>query len=798
MSLSKKAIVLFLVAILLFTLLNAEDTTTASNTDTLLQDAIEKKGEKHEFQAEISQLLSILINSLYSNKDIFLRELISNASDALNKLRFLALTDKNVLNTGENLEIRIQADKDRNVLIIRDTGVGMTHDDLLNNLGTIAKSGTRTFLEKIKKESDMSLIGQFGVGFYSAFLVADQVVVRTKNNEDGKQWLWTSKADNSFVIAEDPSGDSLGRGTELILHLKDDAKEFLDQSNLKNLITKYSEFTHFPIYLYESRNETEEVPVEEEETTTEEKKEEETTGEDVQVEETKTEEEEKPKTKKIEKTINEWNVVNQNKPIWTRSPSAISDEEYNQFYRSLAFTSMDFNDPLARSHFTAEGNVEFTALLFAPAKAPQNMFDPNEQKSKIKLYVKRVFITDSVSDMLPRYLNFIRGIVDSDDLPLNVSREQLQQSKLLNLIKKKLIGKAIQMLQELAEESKKKLEEYKAKKVERDAENSAKELTDEEKKDLEKKDKEELKNADKYKTFWEEFGKSVRLGVIEDQKHRSKLLPLLRYYSSKSEDDLISLDDYIARMKENQKYIYYITGESVSEVKNSPFLEALKKRDYEVLYLVDAIDEYMIQQVPEYEGKKLESITREDLKLGDEDDEEQKKKKEELDKEFEPLTSFLGLVLTAKKIQKAVVGRRTTDSPCVLVAPSYGISANMARIMKAQALGGQSGEKNPYLIMGQLKIMEINTEHPVIIELNNRVKSDLNDKTARSMAQLLYDTALLRSGYDIDQKIEFADRIFEMMSTGLHLDERKTTSSDDAPTVPETEATSEETTHDEL
>lgn len=785
MRLSQKLVLCILGAIVFFTFFSAtiQQQQQTSNGDSILKEALDTKGEQFQFQAEISQLLSILINSLYSNRDIFLRELISNASDALNKLRFLALTNKDVLNTGDKLEIRIQADKDRNVLIIRDTGVGMTKDDLLNNLGTIAKSGTKAFLEKIKESSEGSnLIGQFGVGFYSAFLVADEVVVRSKNNDD-KQWVWKSKADNSFVVMEDPTGDSLGRGTEIVLHLKDDAKELLDANYLKNLIQKYSEFTHFPIFLYETRTETEEVPVEESEETTasgEEEKPAETPAEEgeekVDIESEKPAgEEEKPKTKKVEKVINEWNQVNQNKPIWTKSTSEISQEEYNQLYRSL---SAEFEDPLTHIHFTAEGNVAFTSVLYIPPKAPQNMFDPTEKKSKVKLYVKRVFITESVEDFLPRYLNFIRGVVDSDDLPLNVSREQLQQSKLLNLIKKKLVGKAVQMIQDLADLSNAKTEEYKKNKEARDAERAAKELSEDEKKELDKLDKEEKEQADKYNVFWNEFGKNIRLGVLEDQKHKNKLIPLLRYQSSKSEGELISLEQYVSRMPENQKYIYYITGESTEEVKNSPFLEALEKRGFEVLFLTDAIDEYMVQQVREYDGKNLESITREGLKFGDEDSEDEKKKKEAYDKEFDSLTSFLGLILGNKKIQKAYVGRRASSSPCVLVTPTFGISANMARIMKAQALG--TGSNDPYKVMAQMKMMEINPEHPVIIELNRRVKENINDPVAKKMAQLLYDTALLRSGYDIDEKAEFADRIFAMMSSGLHLDEQESKPADSA------------------
>jgi heat shock protein beta len=774
MTFSKSLITLILVSVILFTFFSAsieqqEDAATAAHLEALLKDTLEAQGEKHQFQAEINQLLSIIINSLYSNKDIFLRELISNASDALNKLRFLALTNMDVLKTGEKFEIRVRADKAQNVLIIRDTGIGMTKEDLVNNLGTIAKSGTKAFLEKMKKEANSNLIGQFGVGFYSSFLVADKVVVRTKSNDDDKQWIWTSKADNSFVITEDPAGNTLGRGTEIILHLKEEAKEYLDSTELRLLIQKYSEFTHFPIYLYETRTVTEEVPVEEvkEETATEQNKE-----EKVDVEsDSEDKETEKPKTKKIQKEVGDWSQVNQNKPIWTKPISEVTKEEYNGLFRSLSIHLLDLDDPLTYTHFNAEGNVAFTSILYVPSKTPQNTFDLKEKKNLLKLYVKRVFIMDAIEHLLPRYLSFMRGIVDSDDLPLNVSREQLQHSKLLTMIKNKLTVKAIQMLSDLADQSKITWKEYKKKKAQKDAENAGKQFTEEEKKEMERKEKEEAKEADKYKTFWTEFGKNVRLGVIDDQKNRKRLLPLLRYYSTKSEDELTSLDDYISRMPEKQKYIYYIAGESVEECRNSPFLEALNKRGYEVLYLTDAIDEYMMQQVRDYKGKPLESITREDLRFGDEDEEDEKRKREQLEKEFEPLTSFLATTLGPKKIQKATIGKRISDSPCVLVTPSYGISANMARIMKAQTLG--SGSKNEaYKIMAQIKMMEINPNHPVIIELNKKVKTNPSDPVLHNMTQLLYETALLRSGFEIENKNEFANRVFGMMSTGLHLDEK--------------------------
>jgi heat shock protein beta len=719
-----------------------------------LQDALDKNGVKHEFQAEINQLLAIIINSLYSNKEIFLRELISNASDALNKIRFLGLTDKSSLDGGDTLEIRIQADKERNTLTIKDTGIGMTRSDLLNNLGTIAKSGTKAFLEKLQSTNDYSLIGQFGVGFYSAFLVADKVVVITKHNDD-QQLIWTSSADNTFVITEDPRGNTLGRGTEIILHLKDDAKSYIDDLELRNLITKYSEFIQYPIHLYTTSTDNTEVPDEEaqaiedaKEAEEEEKKrlareEKIARGEKVEEED---EEDKKPKPKKtkwVQKTTSDWKWVNQARPIWTRDPKNINEADYHQFYRAI---SHEFDNPLAYAHFSAEGGVDFKALMYVPFKAQQGQFDFNKKSASVKLYVKRVFITEAMEDLLPRYLNFIRGVVDSEDLPLNVSRENLQHSKLLRKIKKKLVAKIINMLQDLSDKEKE------VKKAEEEG--------------LRKKPKgdKEWDAARQYTKCWKEFGKNLRLGMIEDEENRKKLIPLMRWPSTATEeDDFTSLDDYVDRMKEGQKAIYFLAGESMAEVKNSPHLEQLRKREYEVLFLTEAIDEYAVQHIKEYRGKPLQNVASDELSFGDEEDATEKERWDAIVKNFDPLVKFLEKSL-GKKVTKAMVGKRLSVSPCVLASPKYGISANMQRIMRGQAL---SNEHPQIGLLADMKVMEINPDHPIIQNMNERVKVNHLDAVSAQQAELLYETAVLRSGYLLTDTSSFADRINTLMKEFL-------------------------------
>merc|ERR1712178_20634 len=537
-----------------------------------------------EFQAEVTRLMDIIINSLYSNKEIFLREIISNASDALDKIRFLSVTDKDAIGDGEvaKLDIKIAADKTKDTLTLTDKGIGMTKQDLINNLGTIAKSGTSSFLEKLKEGGDINLIGQFGVGFYSVYLVADKVTVKTKHNDD-KQYIWESTADSSFTIKEDPAGNTLGRGTEITLHLKDDCKEFTEPDKIKDLVKKYSEFISFPIYLKETKTVEKEVPVEEEKKEEEKKddaeeKKDEEKKDDLEVKDG--DEAAKPKTKKVSEEVVEWNQVNSEKAIWTRSPRDVEEDEYNRFYKTI---SKDSDDPLTKMHFSAEGEIEFKSILFIPSKAPYDLLEGKAKSNAIKLYVRRVFITDEFEDMMPRWLSFIKGVVDSEDLPLNVSREMLQTSRVLKVIKKKLVTKALEMMRKMSDSD----EEGKAEQKE-EAEKKDDEKKDDEKKEDDKEEEEEEMDAEKaikdYKKFYESFAKNIKLGVIEDSKNRKKLTKLLRYKTSASGDKMISSSEYVANMKKGQKHIYFVAGDDDKMLEKSPLLEKLKKMGYEALY----------------------------------------------------------------------------------------------------------------------------------------------------------------------------------------------------------------------
>eukprot|EP00455_Lapot_gusevi_P052531 TRINITY_DN79_c0_g1_i2.p1 TRINITY_DN79_c0_g1~~TRINITY_DN79_c0_g1_i2.p1 ORF type:complete len:863 (-),score=435.32 TRINITY_DN79_c0_g1_i2:168-2489(-) len=697
---------------------------------------LKDREEKYEFQAEVSRMMDIIIKYLYSNKDVFLRELVSNASDALDKIRFLSLTDAAQLGEGDQakLEIRIWADKERQSLTIRDTGVGMTKEELVKNLGTIAKSGTTQFVDAMTKggADNLNLIGQFGVGFYSVYLVADSVTVISKSNNSDKQWVWESNAQGSFSIAEDPRGNTLGRGTEITLSIKEDAKDYLDFSNLKRIAGKYSEFINFPIYLKETKTVEKEVPVEEEakEEKVEEKKEDEV---EVKDEEKK---EEKPKTKKVSETVTEWHLVNEHKPIWTRSPREVTQEEYDNFYKSL---TKDTEKPLAHVHFSAEGDVAFKALLYIPSKAPFDLYDKYYGKSSsLKLYVRRVLIADEFEDFMPRWLNFIKGVVDSDDLPLNVNRETLQKSKLLQVIGKKLVNKAFDMLKNLAEKK---------------AEEEVAAAEGEEKKD-EKKAKEEP-----YLTFYKQFGKSIKLGLVEDhQRNGKKLQRLLRFETNKSPEKALSLMEYVERMKPKQENIFYVAGENKAAVLNSPFLEKLNKKGLEVLFLTEPLDEYAIGQVAEFEGKKLQSITKEGLNLGG------KSKIEKYQDEFKELCKYLEGVY-GTKVEKVVVSNRVASAPAVLVTGQYGWSANMERIMRAQALG----DLERAAFMFAKRTLEINPKHPIVQELKARVAGSTDDARLKDLALVLYDAAALNSGFQMDQPKEFGERLYRLMASNLNL-----------------------------
>ncbi|XP_019494757.1 PREDICTED: heat shock protein HSP 90-alpha [Hipposideros armiger] len=640
-------------------------------TQTQDQPMEEEEIETFAFQAEIAQLMSLIINTFYSNKEIFLRELISNSSDALDKIRYESLTDPSKLDSGKELHINLIPNKQDRTLTIVDTGIGMTKADLINNLGTIAKSGTKAFMEALQAGADISMIGQFGVGFYSAYLVAEKVTVITKHNDD-EQYAWESSAGGSFTVRTD-TGEPMGRGTKVVLHLKEDQTEYLEERRIKEIVKKHSQFIGYPITLFVEKERDKEVSddeAEEKEDKEEEKEKEEKESDDKpEIEDVGSDEEEeekkdgdKKKKKKIKEKYIDQEELNKTKPIWTRNPDDISNEEYGEFYKSL---TNDWEDHLAVKHFSVEGQLEFRALLFVPRRAPFDLFENRKKKNNIKLYVRRVFIMDNCEELIPEYLNFIRGVVDSEDLPLNISREMLQQSKILKVIRKNLVKKCLELFTELAE----------------DKEN--------------------------YKKFYEQFSKNIKLGIHEDSQNRKKLSELLRYYTSASGDEMVSLKDYCTRMKENQKHIYYITGEDTV----AGHIE---------------INRQLLQRL-------------------------------------------------------VVVSNRLVTSPCCIVTSTYGWTANMERIMKAQALRDNSTMG----YMAAKKHLEINPDHSIIETLRQKAEADKNDKSVKDLVILLYETALLSSGFSLEDPQTHANRIYRMIKLGLGIDEDDPTADDSGAAVTE-------------
>ena len=752
------------------------------------RELLKKNEEKYNFNVEVTRMMDIIINSLYTNKEVFIRELISNASDACDKARFLAVQDPNYLGENKDLKIIVETDKDAKTFSIIDTGVGMTKNDMVKNLGTIAKSGTTSFIEAISK-GNLNLIGQFGVGFYSTYLVSNKVVVTSKGADDS-QHVWVSTAGSSFTISKDPRGDTLGRGTKITLYLKEDSLEFMQDDTIKKNIKKYSEFIDYPIYMKINKTYTEEIELDEPEaeqnetaavkndTISEAKNETNKTKEeeDLEIKDEEGEKDKEKEKKKKTKTITKWKwdyeLINENKPIWLRDKKEITQEEYFKFYKAL---TKETEDPLGYDHSKLEGEVNFRYIIFIPGRRPYDLYDNYYGKSSsLKLYVRRVLVSEQFEDLMPRYLNFIKGVVDSDDLPLNVSREQLQQIKMIKVMSNKLVKASIQMLIKLSIEKDDEEDDEDDEDEEEEGNNSTSNATASNKTKSNKTEstKNETKGNNtesKYLKFFENYGKNIKLGIIEDVQNRNKLAKLLRYYSTYNIDQLTSFDEYIKRMKPKQEYIYFLAGEDKETLRQSPLIQRILEKGGEVLLLDDPIDEFCIQNLGEYEKKKLKNVAKGDLKLWDEDDELEKKKEKKIEKDFKPLTDWWKKILN-NKIENIVVSKRLVDSPCIIVSTEHGYSASMERIQKAQAFAVQDKITQQYLY-GR-KTMEINPNHPTIKELRELVSNAADNQPAPEVEEtaiLLFESAMLESGYTVPDAHEFALRMDRVLKYNLNL-----------------------------
>jgi molecular chaperone HtpG len=607
--------------------------------------------------------------------------------------------------------IQIESNESEKMLTITDNGIGMTKQDMIDCLGTIANSGTKQFMETLKDgNTDVSMIGQFGVGFYSAYLVADNVKVYSKHADSPCVYLWESQAGGSFTITE-LSDFNLEQGTKIVMNMKDDCVSYLAESKIKEIVKTHSEYITYPIQLWTVTKETKEVPCDEEEVNTSEE------GAIEEIDETK--KTEPPKTKSITETREEWVQINTQKPIWQKKPDDVTEEEHAAFYKSI---TNDWDSHMAVKHFQAEGQVEFKSLIYVPKRAPFDMFKQSTKKNNIKLYVKRVFIMDTSDDLIPDWLNFVHGIVDSEDLPLNVSREMLQQNKIMRVIKKTLIKKCIEMINDMAEDE----------------------------------------DKTKYGKFYEQFHQNIKLGIHEDSTNRDKLVKFLRFETLRHSEQ-ISLEDYVNEMNENQNDIYFITGESRRAVEHSPFVQGIASKGYDVLFMVDPIDEYMTQQVREFDSRKLVNVTKHNdlfVVTNTEMEENICKKMAEILK---------------NDVDKVIVSTRLEKEPCCLVSSEYGWSANMERIMKAQTL---QNNKMAFSMAGK-KTMEINPTHPIIKKMQEGImKSSMSDKTISNITQLMYDTSLISCGYTLEDPSMFVSRINNMISMGIDVDVEQTLSVD--------------------